>query len=118
MMQSDDPEDHYPLYPRGMLRRHGLIDAQDLAARLPDWSEQRLRDAFWPACASIRETQIELERSWGIDGGEQVLSFNGLPLFVSQDIWSFQVLAGAELMDSLVAALLAQPGGAHAAPTP
>jgi len=45
----DDPEDHYPLYPLGMLRRHGLVGAQDLAERLPSWSETELREAFWPA---------------------------------------------------------------------
>ncbi|KRA76722.1 hypothetical protein ASD78_03545 [Lysobacter sp. Root667] len=104
-MQSDDPEDHYPLYPLGMLRRHGLIGAQDLAERLPDWTEQQLRDAFWPAYRSIRETEAELEQASGIDGGERVMLLNGLPLFVSEDIWNFQVLAGPELMDRLVAAL-------------
>lgn len=104
-MQSDDPEDRYPLYPLGMLRRHGLIGAQDLARRLPDWSEQRLRDSFWAAYRAIRETETELERMLGFDGGERVLLLNGLPIFVSEDIWNFQVLAGAELMDSLVAAL-------------
>lgn len=41
----------------------------------------------------------------GFDGGERVLLLNGLPIFVSEDIWNFQVLAGAELMDRLVAAL-------------
>lgn len=104
-MQSDDPEDHYPLYPLGMLRRHGLIGAQDLAERLPDWTEQQLRDAFWPAYRSIRETEIDLEQMSGIDGGERVMLLNGLPIFVSEDIWNFQVLAGPELMDRLVAVL-------------
>ncbi|KRD77467.1 hypothetical protein [Lysobacter sp. Root983] len=105
-MHSDDPEDHYPLYPSGMLRRHGLIGAQDLAQRLPDWTEQRLRDAFWPAYRSIRETETDLEQMYGIDGGERVILLNGLPIFVSEDIWSFQVLAGPQLMGRLVAALL------------
>lgn len=104
-MHSDDPEDHYPLYPLGMLRRHGLIGAQDLAQRLPDWTEQQLRDAFWPAYRAIRETETELERSSGIDGGERVLALNGQPIFVSEDNWNFQVLAGPALMDRLVAAL-------------
>ncbi|UHQ22591.1 hypothetical protein LVB77_18370 [Lysobacter sp. 5GHs7-4] len=104
-MHSDDPEDHYPLYPLGMLRRHGLIDAQNLAERLPDWTEEQLRAAFWPAYRAIRETEADLERMSGIDGGERVISLNGLPIFVSEDSWSFQVLAGPELMDRLVAAL-------------
>jgi hypothetical protein len=104
-MSSDDPEDQYPLYPLGLLRRHGLVGAQDLAERLPDWSEQQLRDAFWPAYASIRETETELERSFSIDGGEKVIQLNGQPIFVSEDCWNFQVVAGEQLMDRLVAAL-------------
>lgn len=104
-MQSDDPEDHYPLYPLGTLRRHGLVGAQDLAERLPGWTEQQLRDAFWPAYRSIRETETDLEQMSGIDGGERVMLLNGLPIFVSEDIWNFQVLAGPALMDRLVAAL-------------
>jgi hypothetical protein len=104
-MPSDDPEDHFPLYPLGMLRRHGLVGAQDLAQRLPDWSEQQLRDAFWRAYASIRETETELERSISIDGGEKVMQLNGQPIFVSEDCWNFEVVAGAELMDRLVAAI-------------
>lgn len=104
-MQSDDPADHYPMYPLGMLRRHGLADAQDLAERLPSWSESELRAAFWPAYRSIRETEAELERCGGIDGGERVLQLNGQPIFVSEDVWNFQVLAGPELIDALVAAL-------------
>ena len=105
-MQSDDPEDRYPLYPLGMLRRHGLIGAQDLAERLPGWTEQQLRDAFWPAYRSIRETETLLEQMSGIDGGERAMLLNGRPIFVSEDIWNFQVLAGPELMDRLVAALV------------
>ena len=108
-MQSDDPEDHYPLYPLGMLRRHGLIGAQDLAQRLPDWTEQQLREAFWPAYRAIRATETELERMRGIDGGEQVRLLNGQPIFVSEDSWNFQVLAGPELMDRLVVALVHAP---------
>ena len=104
-MQSDAPEDHYPLYPLGMLRRHGLTDAEDLAERLPAWSESELRSAFWQAYRSIRETEAELERCFGIDGGERVLQLNGQPIFVSEDIWNFQVRAGPELMNALVAAL-------------
>ncbi|WP_223619728.1 hypothetical protein [Lysobacter sp. ESA13C] len=104
-MQSDAPEDHYPLYPLGMLRRHGLTGAEDLAERLPAWSESELRSAFWPAYRSIRETEAELERCFGIDGGERVLQLNGQPIFVSEDIWNFQVRAGPELMNALVAAL-------------
>lgn len=104
-MHSDDPEDHYPLYPLGMLRRHGLVGAQDLAERLPSWSESELREAFWPAYRAIRASESELERSFGIDGGERVVRLNGQPIFVSEDVWNFQVLAGPELIDALVAAL-------------
>ncbi|MGO0999980.1 hypothetical protein [Lysobacter sp. CA196] len=107
-MQNDSPEDHYPLYPLGMLRRHGLVGAQDLAERLPSWSESELRDAFWPAYRAIRTTDIELEQCFGIDGGERVMQLNGQPIFVSEDIWNFQVRAGADLMDALVAALEGQ----------
>ena len=106
-MHGDDPEDQFPLYPLGMLRRHGLIGAQDLAERLPDWTEGQLRDAFWPAYRAIRETETELERSLSLDGGERVMALNGQPIFVSEDSWNFQVLAGPELMDRLVAALAA-----------
>jgi hypothetical protein len=104
-MQSDDPEDHYPLYPRGMLRRAGLLDAQSLAARLPDWTEEELQAAFWPAYGSIRRTEIDGERSFSIDGGERTLQVNGLPIFISEDRWSFDVVAGPELLDQLVAAM-------------
>jgi hypothetical protein len=104
-MQSDDPEDHYPLYPRGMLRRAGLLDAQSLSARLPDWTEEELQAAFWPAYGSIRRTEIDGERSFSIDGGERTLQVNGLPIFISEDRWCFDVVAGPELLDQLVAAM-------------
>ncbi|ALN62914.1 hypothetical protein GLA29479_2043 [Lysobacter antibioticus] len=117
-MQNDDPADHYPLYPLGMLRRHGLADAQDLAERLPSWSESELREAFWPAYRAIRVTETELERCGGIDGGERVLQLNGQPIFVSEDIWNFQVRAGAELMAALVAALERQRAASPDIATP
>ena len=111
-MQNDNPEDHYPLYPLGMLRRHGLVGAQDLAQRLPDWTEDELREAFWSAYGSIRETETELEHFLGIDGGERVKLLNGQPIFVSEDCWNFQVMAGPELMDQLVAALVSRRASA------
>lgn len=112
-MHDDDPEDHYPLYPLGMLRRHGLVGAQDLAERLPSWSETELREAFWPAYRAIRASETELERHFGIDGGERVLRLNGQPIFVSEDIWNFQVVAGAELIEALVDALERQRAAAR-----
>jgi len=117
-MHDDDPEDRYPLYPLGMLRRHGLIGAQDLAQRLPGWSEHQLREAFWPAYRSIRRSEAELERCVGPDGGERVLRLNGQALFVSEDCWNFQVLAGAELMDALVQALQRRRAAPAGQPAP
>ncbi|MGH8080264.1 MAG: hypothetical protein ACREP7_06795 [Lysobacter sp.] len=109
-MRSEDPEDHYPLYPLGMLRRHGLVGAQDLSQRLPDWTERELEEWFFPARNRLRETETDLESHCSIDGGERVTLFNGHPLFVSCDPWCFEVVAGPELMDQLVAAMLALRG--------
>ncbi|MEH6416342.1 hypothetical protein [Pseudomonas sp. CGJS7] len=106
-MHSDDPEDQYPLYPRGMLRRAGLLEAESLSARLPDWTEEDLQRAFWPAFGSIHRTEadVDIERHLGIDGGERVVRVNGQPIFVSEDRWMFEVVAGPELLDQLVAAM-------------
>ncbi|QWP78622.1 hypothetical protein J5226_09595 [Lysobacter sp. K5869] len=110
MNEPVDPEDQYPLYPRGMLRRHGLLDAHDLADYLPDWSENDLREGFWPGLTAIggaRESIPVLEQSLGLEGGETVLRVRGLPLLLSDDIWNFQALAAPELLRPLAAAMRA-----------
>ena len=104
-MQSQHPEDHYPQYMRDMLQRAGLLDAESLAERLPDWTEEELRAAFSPAYRAIRDRAIEVvitESLVGLDGGEQALRIDGLPILISQDNWMFDVFAGPELLDRLV----------------
>ena len=108
MNEPADPEDQYPLYPRGMLRRHGLLEAHDLADYLPDWSETQLREGFWPGLDAIGGSgEFVLEQNLGLDGGETVLRVHGLPLLLSDDIWNFQVLAPPELLRPLAEALRA-----------
>jgi len=103
-----DPEDQFPLYPRGMQRRHGLLDAHDLADYLPDWSENELRAGFWPGLEAIGGSrEFVLEQNLGLDGGETVLRVLGLPLLHSEDIWNFQVLASPELLRPLAEAMRA-----------
>ena len=111
MPNGDDPDDQYPLYPRGMLIRHGLDRAVDLASVMGGWTEEELRAAFWPAYAAIRQSDIELERCWGIDGGEVVSLLNGHPIYVSEDRWAFQVLAGSTLIEPIAAAMRRQRTG-------
>lgn len=108
MSEPVDPEDQYPLYPRGMLRRHGLLDAHDLADYLPDWSETQLREDFRRGLDAIGgSAEFVLEQNLGLDGGETVLRVHGLPLLLSDDIWNFQVLAPPELLRPLAEAMRA-----------
>ena len=92
-------------YLRDMLARHGLEDSVCLADALPDWNETDLRDAFWPACKALAGNMALLENSTSPDGGEKVLSIDGQPALVSEDIWSFQAWAGRELMDRIAQAM-------------
>lgn len=111
MNEPADPEDRYPLYPRGMMRRHGLLDAHDLADYLPGWSETDLREGFWAGLDAIGGSgERVLEQNLGMDGGETVLRVHGLPLLLSDDIWNFQVLAAPELLRPLAEAMRALRG--------
>lgn len=111
MDEPADPEDRCPLYPRGVMRRHGLLDAQDLADYLPGWSETELREGFWPGLEAIGgSSEFVLEQNLGLDGGETVLRVHGLPLLLSDDAWNVQVLAAPELLRPLAGAMRAPRG--------
>ncbi|WP_144008859.1 hypothetical protein [Pedobacter africanus] len=75
-----------------MLSVYGLRDENSILPMLDDFSEEEIRAYCWQVLRSYPELKKE---DWiiGIEGGDYIYSFDGNHVFITDDIWSFNLIA-------------------------
>lgn len=85
-----------------MIAKYGLKEAASIWSVLQDFgSEQQIRDYCWEVLRSYTDLKKE---DWFIsmEGGDYIYSFSGHYIFITDDIWSFNLIAQRPVLDLLV----------------
>ncbi|RPE12807.1 hypothetical protein EGT74_04480 [Chitinophaga lutea] len=90
-----------------MLAMYGLREEGNLGAMLDEsWDD----DAVRKYCRDVLATYPDLKKeTWivGIEGGDYIYSFGGNFVFITDDIWSFNVVATQPVLALLAESMVA-----------
>lgn len=85
-----------------MLSKYNLNKQCSILPMLDDFmDEQEIREYCW----RLLRTYPDLEKvDWiiGLEGGDYIYSFSGNYIFITDDIWSFNLIAQQPVLDLLV----------------
>lgn len=85
-----------------MLASYGLSEESSILPMLDDLlTEEEIREYCW----SILRTFPDLKKEdWfiGMEGGDYIYSFAGNYVFITDDIWSFNLIAKPDVLELLV----------------
>ena len=83
-----------------MLLTYGLTDESSIFSVLDDFTEEEIRKYCWQVLHSYPNLQKE---SWiiGLEGGDYIYSFADHYVFITDDIWSFDLIAKQSALDLL-----------------
>ena len=75
-----------------MLLRYGLSEEVSILSMLDDFTEEEIRKECWQVLHSYPDLKKE---DWiiGIEGGDFIYSFDDHYVFITDDIWSFNLIA-------------------------
>jgi hypothetical protein len=85
-----------------MLLKYGLTNESSILPMLDDFSDEReVREYCWQVLRTYPDLTKE---DWiiGIEGGDYIYSFSGNYIFITDDIWSFNLVASQVVLDLLV----------------
>ncbi|WP_153391288.1 hypothetical protein [Chryseobacterium vaccae] len=89
-----------------MLSQYELNAENSILSKLPDFmNEDEIRKYCW----LILQTYPDLKKErWlvGIEGGDYIYSFEGNYVFISDDIWSFNLIAKESVLERLATKIL------------
>lgn len=84
-----------------MLEEHGLSNESSILPMLDGFlNEEEIREYCW----SVLHTYSDLKKEgWiiGIEGGDFIYSFDGNYIFITDDIWSFNLIARQPILNLL-----------------
>ncbi|MCD0472295.1 hypothetical protein [Flavobacterium sp. JAS] len=84
-----------------MLTDYGLLGEKSILPMLSDFQEeQEIRDYCWEVLNSYPSLKKE---TWfiGLEGGDYIYSFEGNYIFITDDIWSFDLVAKQAVLELL-----------------
>lgn len=84
-----------------MLASYGLTGENNIFSVLPDFpDEEEVRGYCWKALNAFPGLKKE---NWhiGIDGGDYIYSFEDNYIFITDDIWSFNLIARQPVLELL-----------------
>lgn len=85
-----------------MLEMYGLSTAESLIDSLgATWSESEIKEYCWCVLRTFPDLKKE-NWSTGIEGGDYIYSFSGHYVFITDDIWSFNLIAERSVLKLLV----------------
>ncbi|MBF4488074.1 hypothetical protein [Flavobacterium sp. CSZ] len=75
-----------------MLLTYGLSQEQSILPLLDDFEQQEIREYCWKILRLYPDLKKE---DWiiGIEGGDFIYSFEGNYIFITDDIWNFDLIA-------------------------
>jgi len=89
-----------------MLEMYGLTTAESLIDSLDTtWDENKIREYCWLVLRTFPDLKKE-HWSTGIEGGDYIYSFSGHYVFITDDIWSFNLIAQRLVLELLVAEMI------------
>jgi len=89
-----------------MLSQYELNAENSILSKLPDFMDE---DEIRTYCWLILRTYPDLKKEmWlvGIEGGDYIYSFEGNYVFISDDIWSFNLIANEPVLQVLATKIL------------
>lgn len=85
-----------------MLEMYGLSTAESLIDSLrATWNENEIREYCWQVLRTFPDLKKE-NWSTGIEGGDYIYSLSGHYVFITDDIWSFNLIAERPVLELLV----------------
>lgn len=85
-----------------MLLKYGLTNESSILPMLDDFEDEReVREYCWQVLRTYPDLKKE-DWSIGIEGGDYIYSFSGNYIFITDDIWSFNLVACQPVLDVLV----------------
>lgn len=83
-----------------MLLTYGLTDESSIFSVLDDFTEEEIRKYCWQVLYGYPDLQKE---SWiiGLEGGDYIYSFGDHYVFITDDIWSFDLIAKRPALELL-----------------
>ncbi|GAA4179569.1 MULTISPECIES: hypothetical protein [Sphingobacterium] len=85
-----------------MLEMYGLSTDESLIDSLDaTWSESEIKEYCWRVLRTFPDLKKE-NWSTGIEGGDYIYSFSGHYVFITDDIWSFNLIAERSVLKLLV----------------
>lgn len=85
-----------------MLSKYGLKESQSILPMLEDFnSENEIKEYCYEVLRSYPDLKKE---DWlvGLEGGDYIYSFAGNYVFITDDIWSFDILARQEVLELII----------------
>ena len=85
-----------------MLLKYGLTKEASILPMLDDFGDEgEVREYCWQVLRTYPDLKKE---DWiiGIEGGDYIYSFSGNYIFITDDIWSFNLVACQPVLDLLV----------------
>ena len=96
-----------------MLTMFGLNESDSIIPMLDTFrDEEEIREYCWQVLRTYPDLKKE---SWlvGIEGGDYIYSFGGHYVFITDDIWSFNLVASAPVLKLLVESMVVLKGAHH-----
>lgn len=88
-----------------MLETYGLSEENSILPMLEDFKdEDEIREYCWKVLRTYPDLKKE---TWivGLEGGDYIYSFAGNYIFITDDIWSFNLIAKQPVLELLAAQL-------------
>jgi hypothetical protein len=84
-----------------MLSKYKLGNETSILPLLDDFKEEEIREYCWRVLRTYPDLKKE---DWfiGMEGGDYIYSFEGNYIFITDDIWSFNLIASQPVQELLV----------------
>lgn len=84
-----------------MLSTYGLSEECSILPLLNNFSDEEIRNYCWEVLYTYSDLKKE---DWiiGIEGGDFIYSFDGNYIFITDDIWSFNLIAKPPVLVLLI----------------
>lgn len=83
-----------------MLLNYGLTEENSIFSVLDDFTEEEVRKYCWQVLHSYRDLK-KVDWIIGIEGGDFIYNFEDLYVFITDDIWSFDLIAKRPALELL-----------------
>lgn len=83
-----------------MLSNYGLSGESSIYPILDDFTEEEIRKECWQILNSYPDLK-KVDWIIGMEGGDFIYSFNDQYVFITDDIWSFNLIAKGPVLELL-----------------